>query len=96
MQIDLTNDERFQHYNVSVQIAFPSVLYVRASYPYRQYSEPRRVPFAPLKNERGVMVYLPPGYRRGKQRRYPVLYLQDGGKRLRRSDCLWRSGMGSR
>lgn len=31
-----------------------------------------------LKNERGVMVYLPPGYRRGKQRRYPVLYLQDG------------------
>ena len=31
-----------------------------------------------LENERDILVYLPPGYRRGKQRRYPVLYLHDG------------------
>ena len=27
---------------------------------------------------RNVLVYLPPGYRRSRTRRYPVLYLQDG------------------
>jgi predicted alpha/beta superfamily hydrolase len=31
-----------------------------------------------LGNRRDVLVYLPPGYRRGVRRRYPVLYLQDG------------------
>src|SRR5215213_4488224 len=31
-----------------------------------------------LGNERDVLVYLPPGYRRTRSRRYPVLYLQDG------------------
>jgi predicted alpha/beta superfamily hydrolase len=31
-----------------------------------------------LKNEREILVYLPPGYRRATQRRYPVLYLHDG------------------
>lgn len=31
-----------------------------------------------LKNERDVLVYLPPGYRRSRSRRYPVLYLHDG------------------
>ncbi len=31
-----------------------------------------------LGNHRDVLVYLPPGYRRARTRRYPVLYLQDG------------------
>jgi predicted alpha/beta superfamily hydrolase len=31
-----------------------------------------------LGNRRDVLVYLPPGYRRSRSRRYPVLYLQDG------------------
>jgi len=31
-----------------------------------------------LGNRRDVLVYLPPGYRRFSQRRYPVLYLHDG------------------
>ena len=31
-----------------------------------------------LKNEREILVYLPPGYRRATRSRYPVLYLQDG------------------
>ncbi len=31
-----------------------------------------------LRNKRDVQVYLPPGYRRTRQRRYPVLYLHDG------------------
>jgi predicted alpha/beta superfamily hydrolase len=35
-------------------------------------------PSAILRNKRDVLVYLPPGYRRSRSRRYPVLYLQDG------------------
>lgn len=31
-----------------------------------------------LGNERGLIVYLPPGYRENETRRYPVLYMQDG------------------
>lgn len=31
-----------------------------------------------LGNRRNVLVYLPPGYRRSRTRRYPVLYLHDG------------------
>ena len=31
-----------------------------------------------LRNQRDVLVYLPPGYRRSTRRRYPVLYLNDG------------------
>lgn len=31
-----------------------------------------------LSTDRDVLVYLPPGYEREKQRRYPVLYLHDG------------------
>ncbi len=31
-----------------------------------------------LGNRRDVLVYLPPGYRRSRTRRFPVLYLQDG------------------
>ena len=31
-----------------------------------------------LGNSRDVLVYLPPGYRRSRTRRYPVLYLHDG------------------
>ncbi|MEO8045458.1 MAG: alpha/beta hydrolase-fold protein [Spartobacteria bacterium] len=31
-----------------------------------------------LRNKRDVQVYLPPGYRRSRRRRYPVLYLHDG------------------
>ncbi len=31
-----------------------------------------------LGNEREILVYLPPGYRRSTTHRYPVLYLQDG------------------
>jgi len=31
-----------------------------------------------LGNRRDVLVHLPPGYRRSRSRRYPVLYLQDG------------------
>lgn len=31
-----------------------------------------------LRNRRDVLVYLPPGYRRFRTRRYPVLYLHDG------------------
>jgi predicted alpha/beta superfamily hydrolase len=31
-----------------------------------------------LQNERDIWVYLPPGYRRGTRKRYPVLYLHDG------------------
>src|SRR6184192_789963 len=31
-----------------------------------------------LRNRREVLVYLPPGYRRGTRRCYPVLYLHDG------------------
>ncbi len=31
-----------------------------------------------LRNRRDVLVYLPPGYRRARRRRYPVLYLLDG------------------
>lgn len=31
-----------------------------------------------LGNRRDVLVYLPPGYRRTRRRRYPVLYLHDG------------------
>ncbi len=31
-----------------------------------------------LRNRRDVLVYLPPGYRRARTRRFPVLYLQDG------------------
>jgi len=31
-----------------------------------------------LRNRRDVLVYLPPGYRRGPRRSYPVLYLHDG------------------
>ena len=31
-----------------------------------------------LGNSRDVLVYLPPGYRRSRNRSYPVLYLQDG------------------
>jgi len=31
-----------------------------------------------LDNERDLIVYLPPGYRRNATQRYPVLYMQDG------------------
>jgi len=31
-----------------------------------------------LKNDRDVIVYLPPGYETSKSRRYPVLYVHDG------------------
>ncbi len=31
-----------------------------------------------LQNRRDVLVYLPPGYRRARTRRFPVLYLNDG------------------
>ena len=31
-----------------------------------------------LKNQREILVYLPPGYRRATRSRYPVLYLHDG------------------
>lgn len=31
-----------------------------------------------LGNRRDVLVYLPPGYRRARTRRFPVMYLQDG------------------
>ncbi|MFN2509247.1 MAG: alpha/beta hydrolase-fold protein, partial [Chthoniobacterales bacterium] len=31
-----------------------------------------------LGNSRDVLVYLPPGYRRARTRRFPVLYLHDG------------------
>jgi predicted alpha/beta superfamily hydrolase len=31
-----------------------------------------------LRNTRSLVVYLPPGYEENPQRRYPVLYLQDG------------------
>jgi enterochelin esterase-like enzyme len=31
-----------------------------------------------LKNERDLIVYLPPGYEEQSERRFPVLYLQDG------------------
>ena len=31
-----------------------------------------------LAHDRDVIVYLPPGYRKTKMKRYPVLYLQDG------------------
>jgi predicted alpha/beta superfamily hydrolase len=31
-----------------------------------------------LGNRRDVLVYLPPGYRRSRSRRYPVFYVQDG------------------
>jgi enterochelin esterase-like enzyme len=31
-----------------------------------------------LNNDRGIAVWLPPGYGSSKSRRYPVLYLQDG------------------
>jgi len=33
---------------------------------------------AVLANSRNVLVYLPPGYDQDQERRYPVLYLQDG------------------
>jgi len=35
-------------------------------------------PSAILRNRRDVLVYLPLGYRRSRQRRFPVLYLHDG------------------
>jgi predicted alpha/beta superfamily hydrolase len=38
----------------------------------------RAFPSKILGNRRDVLVYLPRGYRRLSQRRYPVLYLQDG------------------
>ena len=31
-----------------------------------------------LKNQREILVYLPPGYRRATRTRYPVFYLHDG------------------
>jgi predicted alpha/beta superfamily hydrolase len=31
-----------------------------------------------LQNQRDIVVYLPPSYRHQRERRYPVLYLQDG------------------
>jgi predicted alpha/beta superfamily hydrolase len=31
-----------------------------------------------LRNRRDILVYLPPGYRRARRQRYPVLYLHDG------------------
>ena len=37
-----------------------------------------RFPSKILGNRRDVLVYLPPGYRRFSNRRYPVLYLHDG------------------
>ncbi|HSP45319.1 MAG TPA: alpha/beta hydrolase-fold protein [Chthoniobacterales bacterium] len=38
----------------------------------------RAFPSRILKNQRDVLVYLPPGYRRLSTRHYPVLYLHDG------------------
>jgi predicted alpha/beta superfamily hydrolase len=38
----------------------------------------RAFPSKVLGNRRDVLVYLPPGYSRFSQRRYPVLYLHDG------------------
>src|SRR3954464_15479459 len=38
----------------------------------------RSFPSKILKNRRDILVYLPPGYRRFSNRRYPVLYLHDG------------------
>ncbi len=38
----------------------------------------RAFPSRFLGNNRDVHVYLPPGYRRSRNRRYPVLYLHDG------------------
>ncbi len=38
----------------------------------------RAFPSKALRNRRDVLVYLPPGYSRFSQRRYPVLYLHDG------------------
>src|SRR6058998_411027 len=38
----------------------------------------RQFPSRTLGNQRDILVYLPPGYRRFLRRRYPVLYLQDG------------------
>ena len=31
-----------------------------------------------LNNRRDIIVWLPPNYKKEKQRRYPVLYMQDG------------------
>ena len=41
----------------------------------REHSE---FPSRALRRKRDVIVYLPPGYHEQPQRRYPVLYLQDG------------------
>jgi predicted alpha/beta superfamily hydrolase len=38
----------------------------------------RRFPSRILGNRRDVLVYLPPGYRLNRKRRYPVLYMHDG------------------
>lgn len=37
-----------------------------------------KFPSSILKNERDLIVYLPPGYEKQPERRFPVLYLQDG------------------
>src|SRR5215831_2012460 len=38
----------------------------------------RAFPSKILGNQRDILVYLPPGYRRFSRKRYPVLYLHDG------------------
>jgi predicted alpha/beta superfamily hydrolase len=38
----------------------------------------RRFPSVFARHRRDVLVYLPPGYRQARDRRYPVLYFQDG------------------
>ena len=42
------------------------------------FSRHRQFPSRTLGNQRDILVYLPPGYRRFRRQRYPVLYLQDG------------------
>ena len=47
-----------------------------------------------LGNRRDVLVYLPPGYRRARRRRYPVLYLHDGQNVFDAATSYARSRMG--
>lgn len=45
--------------------------------------------------DRDVYVYLPPDYNRNKQKRYPVIYVQDGAYLFRDSGSVWEALMES-
>src|SRR5262249_25505433 len=63
----------------------------RADGPAKATARPHKdFPSRYLENKRDITVYLPPGYETDKEKRYPVLYLQDSEARIKADETAER------